>query len=84
MCLQGTTSKSHFVKNEILLKVLQILFKPVDEVKHFKSLSTMPSVFHEPSNSSKLNIFCRPEWNTRGLHENESELSLCKKANKTF
>ena len=44
----------------------------------------MPSVFHEPSNSSKLNIFCRPEWNTRGLYENESELSLCKKANKTF
>ena len=71
MHLQGTTSKSHIVKNEIILKVLQFIFKPVDKVKRFKRLFTMPSVFHELSNSSKLNILCSPEWTTRGLHENE-------------
>ena len=68
---QGTISKSHIVKNEIILKALQFIFKPVDKVKRFKRLFTMPSVFHELSNSSKLNIFCSPEWTTRGLHENE-------------
>ena len=71
MRLQGTTSKSRIVKNEIVLKVLQFIFKSVDKVKHFKMLFTMPSVFHELSNSSKLNIFCSPEWTTRGLHQND-------------
>ena len=71
MRLQDTTAKSHIVKNEIILKVLQFIFKPGNKVKRFKRLFTMPSVLHELSNSSKLNIFCSQQWTTMGLHENE-------------
>ena len=45
MRLQGTTSKSHIVKNEIILKVLQFILKSVDKIKLFKRLFTMPSVY---------------------------------------
>ena len=60
MRLQGTTSKSHIVKNEIILKVLQFIFKPVD----------MPSVFHELSNSSKLSMFCSPQGDCMKMNFN--------------
>ena len=52
-------------------KSFAIYFKPVDKVKLFKILFTIPSVFHELSNSSKLNIFWSPKWTTRRLHGNE-------------
>ena len=63
MRLQGTTSKSHIVKNEIILKVLQFILKSVDKVELFKRLFTMPSVYdYELSNNFKLKIFCSSEW----------------------